>query len=50
MRHYGLEMEKIPAGQANEHGDVESLRGHFKRAVDHALMLRVSREFEGREA
>jgi len=50
MNHYGMTREKIQAGKANENGDVESLHGHFKNAVDQALMLRGSRDFESREA
>jgi hypothetical protein len=49
MDHYGLEKERIQARQANENGDVESSHRHFKEAVDQALMLRGSRDFEGRE-
>lgn len=49
MSHYGLKKEKIQPGQANENGDVESLHGHFKQAVDQALMLRGSRDFADRE-
>jgi len=48
MEHYGLTMEKIQAGHANENGDVESLHRHFKEAVDQALMLRGSRDFGSR--
>lgn len=50
MEHYGMDMEKIQAGQANENGDTESLHGHFKRALDQTLILRGSRDFESREA
>jgi len=49
MQHYGLEMEKTQAGKGNENGDVESSHRHFKEAVDQALMLRGSRDFESRE-
>lgn len=49
MSHYGLQKEKIQAGQAHENGDVESLHGHFKQAVDQALMLRGSRDFADRD-
>ena len=49
MDHYGLEKERIQARQANENGDVESSHRHFKAAVDQALMLRGSRDFESRE-
>ena len=50
MRHCGLESEKTQAGKGNENGDVESSHRHFKAAVDQALMLRGSREFESRQA
>lgn len=49
MDHYGLEKERIQARQANENGDVESSHRHFKEAVNQALMLRGSRDFESRE-
>lgn len=49
LQHYGLEMEKINARQANENGDVEQSHRRFKEAVDQALMLRGSREFGSRE-
>lgn len=49
MNHYGLEKERIQARQANENGDVESSHRHFKEAVDQALMLRGSRDFQRRE-
>ena len=48
--HYGLVGEKIQPRQAHENGDVESSHRHFREAVDQALMLRGSREFESREA
>ena len=50
MEHYGMVQEKIQARQAHENGDVESSHGHFKEAVNQALMLRGSREFESQEA
>lgn len=50
MEHYGLEKEKIQARQAHENGDVESSHRHLKEAVNQALLLRGSREFESREA
>jgi hypothetical protein len=49
MEHYGLEKERIQARKANENGDVESSHRHFKEAVDQALMLRGTRDFENRE-
>jgi hypothetical protein len=50
MKHYGLAMEKIQAGKANENGDAEQSHRRFKEAVEQALMLRGSRDFESREA
>jgi len=50
MKYYGVAMEKIQAGKGNENGDVEQSHRRFKEAVDQALMLRGSREFESREA
>jgi len=50
LRHYGLVGRKIQAGQANENGDVEQSHHRFKRAVDQALLLRGSRDFESRAA
>jgi hypothetical protein len=48
LDHYGLEGQKIQAGQANENGDVEQSHHRFKRSVDQALMLRGSRDFGDR--
>jgi len=48
LSYYGLEGQKIQAGQAHENGDVEQSHYRFKRAVDQALMLRGSREFSDR--
>jgi len=50
LGHYGLEGQKIGAGQAHENGDVEQSHHRFKRAVDQALMLRGSRDFPTRAA
>lgn len=50
MRHYGLEGRRTQAASPNENGDVEQRHHRFKRAVDQALMLRGSRDFESREA
>lgn len=46
MTHYDLSMEKTQPRHANENGDVESSHHHFKTAVDQALMMRGSRDFE----
>lgn len=50
LRHYGVEGRMIQPRKANENGDVEQSHHRFKRAVDQALMLRGSRDFESREA
>lgn len=50
MDHYGLAMEKTQAAHAHENGDVESSHHGFKTAVDQALMLRGSRDFESQPA
>lgn len=49
MDHYRLTAEKTNPDSGNENGDVESAHRHFKDAVDQALMLRGSRDFESRE-
>ena len=50
LRHYGLEGARTNASSPHENGDVEERNGRFKRAVDQALMLRGSRDFDSREA
>jgi hypothetical protein len=45
---YGFEGCKIQARCPNENGDVEQSHHRFKRALDQALMLRGSRNFESR--
>ena len=49
LAHYGVSGQRINARQAHENGDAESSHGHFKTAVDQALLLRGSREFASRE-
>lgn len=49
LRYYGVQGEKIQAGQANENGDVEQRHHRFKRALDQELMLRGSRDFDSVE-
>ncbi len=46
LKHYGLKGQKIQAGKANENGDIEQRHYRFKKAVDQALMLRGSRDFD----
>jgi hypothetical protein len=48
LAHYGLKAQAINARQAHENGDAEQSHNRFKTAVDQALMLRASRDFEDR--
>jgi hypothetical protein len=48
LKHYELKGRKIQTGKAHENGDVEQRHYRFKQAVDQALMLRGSRDFEDR--
>lgn len=50
LGYYGIEMEKIQAERPNENGDAEQSHRRFKEAVEQALLLRGSRDFESREA
>ncbi len=50
LKHYRLKGEKTQAGRGNENGDIEQRHHRLKRAVDQALMLRGSRDFESRKA
>jgi hypothetical protein len=45
LRHFGMKPETIAIGKAHQNGDVESLHGSLKRALEQALMLRGSRDF-----
>src|SRR3974377_2008107 len=49
LAHYGLKAQTIHARKAYENGDVEQSHHRFKTAVDQALMLRGSRDFEDQE-
>jgi hypothetical protein len=49
LKHYKLKGKKIQTGKANENGDVEQRHFRLKKAVDQALLLRGSRNFESRE-
>lgn len=44
--HYGMKPSRNNRGEAHENGSVESPNGHLKTALDQALLLRGSREFE----
>lgn len=46
MRHYGMTPTRNNPGIAHENGSIESAHGHLKRALDDALLLRGSRDFE----
>lgn len=50
LEHYGLAGERINVRQPHENGDSESSHGHFKTAVDQALLLRGTRDFGSRDA
>lgn len=50
MAHYGMEPTTNTPGEANENGDVEQAHYRFKQAVDQALRLRGSRDFDSRAA
>lgn len=49
LKHYKLKGEKIQTCKANENGDVEQRHYRFKRALNQALLLRGSRDFNSRE-
>jgi hypothetical protein len=48
LDHYGLAGERINVRSPHENGDNESAHGHFKRAVDQALLMRGGRDFTSR--
>jgi len=50
MAHYGIEPTTNTPGEANENGDVEQAHYRFKQALDQALRLRGSRDFDSRAA
>ena len=45
LKHYGVKGHRINVRKPHENGDVESLHGHLKDALDQALRLRGSRDF-----
>lgn len=49
LAHYGLQAEATNPASGHENGDVESSHGHFKEAVEQALLLRGSRDFSSRD-
>jgi hypothetical protein len=50
LEHYGLEPQTTNLDSPQENGDVESLNGGLKRAVEQYLLLRGGRDFESIEA
>jgi hypothetical protein len=46
VRHYGMQPTRNNPGVAHENGSIESPHGHLKKAIEDALLLRGSREFE----
>lgn len=49
LDHYGLRASRNFPGNAHENGDVESVNGGLKAAIDQRLRLRGSRDFASRE-
>ncbi|MDH3317894.1 MAG: IS21 family transposase [Gammaproteobacteria bacterium] len=50
MRHYGMTPSRNNPGVAHENGSIESPHGHLKRALEDALLLRGSRDFDTLDA
>jgi hypothetical protein len=50
LDHYGLRASRNFPGNAHENGDIESVNGGLKSAIDQRLRLRGSRDFSSREA
>lgn len=50
LGHYRVKPEATNPASPNENGDAESLHGNFKRALDQALMMRASRDFDSRQS
>jgi hypothetical protein len=50
MRHCGMRPTRNNRGVAHENGSIESPHGHLKRALEDALLLRGSRDFEALDA
>jgi hypothetical protein len=46
MRHYGMTPTRNNRGVAHENGSIESAHGHLKRALEDALLLRGSGDFD----
>jgi len=50
MRHYDMTPTRNNCGVAHENGSIESSHGHLKKALEDALMLRGSRDFDHLDA
>ena len=50
MRHYGMTPSRNNPGVAHENGSIESPHGHLKKALEDALLLRGSRDFDDLDA
>jgi hypothetical protein len=50
MRHFGMTPRTIEIGESNQNGDVEASHRALKHALEQALLLHGSRDFESREA
>jgi transposase InsO family protein len=50
MAHYGMTPEAINPGRSHENGDIEKTHDVVKTAIDQALMLRGSRDFDSEAA
>jgi transposase InsO family protein len=48
--HYGMEPTRNNRGVAHENGSIESPHGHLKEAIEDALLLRGSRDFDTLDA
>src|SRR4051812_35471741 len=46
MRHYEMTPTRNNPGVAHENGSIESAHGHLKKALEDALLLRGSRDFD----
>lgn len=49
-QHYDMEPTRNTKGVAHENGSIEGPHGHLKRAVEDALLIRGSRDFEDLDA
>jgi hypothetical protein len=50
MRHYAMTPSRNNPGVAHENGSIESPHGHLKKALEDALLLRGSRNFDDLDA